>query len=156
MKLSWLPSSLLFSGLMFGGSLVWGAAINCQPEGTDTSVEYGDTVSCEFEQDGDLDVFRFDGSAGDQPLIQVAAQDFFTPVYVYLYDAQGGLLQYGSDWNTTRITGYDLPKDGRYTIIAGSDNSHSYTLEQRCPISLKGKPLTVAAARAHRALARPV
>jgi hypothetical protein len=51
--------------MSFTGGQVFAESINCQPEGSDTPVQYGDSVTCDSESIGDFDVFHFLGSVGD-------------------------------------------------------------------------------------------
>jgi hypothetical protein len=148
MKKLLLSSSLLFSAFV-GTSplgLVWGAAYDCEPDpGSDTLVEYGDTVSCVFDFGGDTDVLRFVGNAGDQPFLRLSytrnASD------IYLYDPQGRLVAKSASAVPT-ISGVALPQDGLYTIVASATQTTggSYTLELPCisgPCTINAPPNTV-------------
>jgi hypothetical protein len=46
----------------------------CSAEPTDMLIEYGDIVTCEISPVGDLDLFRFEGQAGERVVGQVAPQ----------------------------------------------------------------------------------
>ena len=108
------------------------APVDCDPDpGTDMLLTYSDSVSCVFETSSDIDVFRFQGNAGDQPIIQLVS-----PVAsISLFDPQGAPLFTTPTTRTARINTVILPETGVYTIVAtahiNADN-WDYTLELPC------------------------
>ena len=71
---------LVFSGQAMG--------YQCSSEPTDDLIKYGDTVTCTIDPIGDIDKFRFPGSAGDTVAVQATRQGGGTPC-VELFDPDG-------------------------------------------------------------------
>jgi murein DD-endopeptidase MepM/ murein hydrolase activator NlpD len=71
---------------------------------------------------GDVDFFRFDGTAGQQVAFDVDAQSLGSALdpYLYLYDASGGLIVGQDDEvpyeQIDPRLGYTLPQDGSYYL----------------------------------------
>ena len=108
------------------------APVDCEPDpGTDMLLTYSDSVSCVFETSSDIDVFRFQGNAGDQPIIQLVSP----LASISLFDPQGVLLRTTATTRTVRIDNIMLPETGVYTIVATAHLNAAdweYTLELPC------------------------
>ena len=107
------------------------APVDCDPDpGTDMMLIYSDSVSCVFETSSDMDVYRFQAKAGDQPFIQLVSPS----ATIRLFDPQGALLATHGG-TTARINTVILPETGVYTIVATAwpnAENWDYTLELPC------------------------
>ena len=135
-KITSLSTIILIVNLGFS-SLAAADAVLCEPDpGTDMLLEYGDSVACVFEESADVDVYRFVGSAGDQPFIQLSTTGSAAMI---LYDPQGVLLERTIRTDVTNISRVILENDGIHTIVVGASDradNWEYTLELPC---LSGK-----------------
>ena len=108
------------------------APIDCDPDpGTNMLLTYSDSVSCVFETASDIDVFRFQASAGDRPIIQLVSPG----ATISLFGPQGALLDVTGFSATARIDSIILFETGVYTIVATASataDNWVYTLELPC------------------------
>ncbi len=125
----------LFASLFCAHGIV-GAATEVEPNDTQAQAQVlvitstGATVSAMMgtgpgAATSDLDVYAFDGKAGDVPSIMVISDGTWDSA-VYLYDSAGFILDSNDDavslnpgsFSTldSRIDSYRLPSDGRYYI----------------------------------------
>ncbi|MFW5772720.1 MAG: PPC domain-containing protein, partial [Phototrophicaceae bacterium] len=95
------------------------------------TISYGETVTGDLQND-EGDRWTFTGSAGDIVTIALDSDDF--DAYLELFDAADNVLTSDDDGGgslNSLITGYALPADGTYTILArgfGSSARGAYTL----------------------------
>ncbi|WP_256296101.1 PPC domain-containing protein [Haloarchaeobius salinus] len=103
--------------------------IDLPVEGEATRIEYGATVSGELTADtpsdpqfeGHYEPYTFVGSAGD--IVHISMNSPGGDTYLYLLDEQGNVLEENDDDATSlnsAITGFELPSDGGYVILAAS------------------------------------
>jgi hypothetical protein len=107
-------------------------AVDCEPDpGTNMLIEYSDSISCVFEGESDLDVYRFVGNAGDRPFISLVSPNG----RIILTDPSGTELKDSTFLATARIDSVTLTEDGIHTITAqahpNADN-WDYILELPC------------------------
>jgi hypothetical protein len=107
-------------------------AVNCEPDpGTNMLIVYSDSVSCVFEGESDIDVYRFVGNTGDQPFISLVSPNG----RIILTEPSGTQLKATSFLSTARIDSVTLTEDGIHTIVAeahpNADN-WDYILELPC------------------------
>ena len=81
-----------------------------------TRVSYGNEVTTEITPSGDVDIFTFEGKAGDVALIAVT-HDWSCYALVELLDSQGNsVAKSGQQCNLSRMTP-TLPADGKYQVV---------------------------------------
>jgi hypothetical protein len=110
-------------------------------EGEATRIEYGASVSGELtasassdpQFEGHYQPYTFVGSAGD--VVQISMTSPGGDPYLFLLDEQGNVLEENDDSNglNSAISGFELPDDGGYVILAGS---FSDTLDFEYQLSL--------------------
>jgi hypothetical protein len=104
---------------------------DAQPEDTPepevSDIYYGETASGYLE-DGDIDIWRFEGQSGDVVTITLASTDEAFDPYLALAEGDPDNTYASNDdadiaghWDyDAQIAEYDLPYDGTYYILAGS------------------------------------
>lgn len=88
---------------------------DCDPEPTiGMVIDYQMSIDCDFHEVGDLDTYHFQGSAGDQPYIQVRGAG---SKRLFLRGPNNENV-YTDNWCTTQcISNEVLPETGTYTIM---------------------------------------
>ncbi|WP_440988586.1 PPC domain-containing protein [Haloarchaeobius baliensis] len=102
--------------------------IDLPVEGEATRIEYGASVSGELtgsapsdpQFEGYYQPYTFVGSAGD--VVQISMTSPGGDPYLFLLDEQGNVLEENDDADglNSAISGFELPSDGGYVILAGS------------------------------------
>ena len=92
---------------------------------------------------GDLDVWTFDGEAGDSVTILMAASGILHDPQVELHGPDGSVLtSVHSDGDSVTISAYVLPSGGLYSIVCRSwDGDH--TLAYGVSLFISGQPLVL-------------
>ncbi len=90
--------------------------------GNDSLITYGQTVSGSIDIEGEFDTYTFLGSQCDSVTIRMTegSSSIRISPAVELYDPDGTLLISESNSVQAQV-GFDLSKNGQYTIIAGED-----------------------------------
>ncbi len=131
-------SSLLFLGLSaltFTGNLTFQKPAyaeelkECDPEPTDTILNYWDRLTCSLEQSGDSDIFRLEGTAGDRIIVSFSGRNGRR---VEVIDPKGNTLDsknsYGVRFELT------LEQTGTYTFVVSAGATGEYLIEVTCVI----------------------
>ncbi len=110
------------------------AAIPCDPEPTDTSISYSEIVSCSIDLVGDVDIFRFSGTAGD--VVALLGTQVVGPgiACIQLFDPAGGSVAASCGGVSARIDA-TLGETGLYSILVFerfSTQTLDYTLAYQC------------------------
>lgn len=129
-------ATLVFACLGQAGSALAGGSIPCDPEPTDMPILYSDAVSCSIDPPGDVDIFRFLGTAGDVVTVRASRVGGGNPC-VELFDPGGGQVD---DICGASVAGIDatLGQTGLYSILASENGSSGgnqvmdYTLSYQC------------------------
>jgi len=113
------------------------APVDCAGEGNITVVQYGDSVTCTSESQGDIDTFHFVGSAGDTIHFSIYGPGGGDGRWqAELYDPDSVLLDSASASASPELDA-NLTKDGTHTVLVISTSAlpsypHEFTLEVPC------------------------
>ena len=78
------------------------------------TISYGDVVTCQIDPIGDLDAFRFNGSAGDMVVVQAASNSSYPCIEVF--DPAG--VQIASQCSFRSARGdVTLASSGQHTLL---------------------------------------
>jgi len=110
-------------------SLTGGGGVSLSVDGSPDQIGYGATVSGRLTTDspsdpsyeGYYEPYAFRGSAGD--IVQIQLRSGSGDPYLFLIDDDGTVLARNDDQGmsfNSAISGYELPEDGGYGILAGS------------------------------------
>src|SRR5215510_8455055 len=101
--------AILFLALLAGALLpvaahaaVEGRA--CETEPTDEEITYGDLITCSISPLGDSDVFRFQGTIGEQIIITATRPSGNVSPCIDLFPPSGGATPFATACNGTSIT----------------------------------------------------
>ena len=123
---------LLVAGLAHGDrALALDESIPCDPEPTDMAISYSDVVSCSIDIVGDVDIFRFSGTAGEVVTVRGSklAGGPNTAPCLELFDPQGGVVGSHCLSQGARIDAA-LAQTGTYSVLVSeffNDNTMDYT-----------------------------
>jgi len=110
--------------------------VPCTPEPTNMDITFGDIILCQIDSVGDVDVFRFEGQAGDRVFIQASRLAGGNPD-VDLRGPDGEQIAFASTTGTTARIEATLNQTGTHTIIIAErfqDGPLDYTLNIQCLI----------------------
>ncbi|NER92590.1 MAG: hypothetical protein F6J86_01785 [Symploca sp. SIO1B1] len=101
----------------------------CDPEPTNMTIHYGDRFTCDIEVDGDSDIFRIEGTAGDRIILSVSADIMKSSEVI---DPNGETIANLTTSGT--IFKLNLEKTGVYTLVVSSNNGRNgpYMVEVSC------------------------
>ncbi|RMD94996.1 MAG: hypothetical protein D6813_01145, partial [Calditrichaeota bacterium] len=99
-------------------------------------VKYGDNIKASIDLIGEIDIYNFEGNAGDMVVIQMASKKNNFGSQIELLGPDGKLMAsdstfYGGALGLARIEGIRLPSSGKYTIKAmeqKNDQTGDYNL----------------------------
>jgi len=120
------------------------ALLNATVAYSQQHVGYGDIVSGTISVSGEVDVYTFDGVAGEQALLRMSETGGggpFVPTLEVFDCAGSSVLRQGHDWQVEmRLT---LPCTGTYTVLASDNDVHpgSYTLFLQRIVNPVGAPV---------------
>jgi hypothetical protein len=136
-------ATLVFATLtQTGPVLALDESIPCDPEPTEMAISYSDAVSCSIDVLGDVDLFRFSGTAGDVITLLGSRLSGGIPC-VELFDPAGGPAGSHCSNQGARINA-TLGQTGLYSILVSelsNDNTMDYTLvvERVAPPSISAR-----------------
>ncbi|KPJ60115.1 MAG: hypothetical protein AMJ46_08395 [Latescibacteria bacterium DG_63] len=112
-----LLSAGLFGTLWFSAGL---STVACAaPAAGDTAdISYGDYVEAIIGLDEEVDLFRFEGLAGDSVIIQMHRVSGALSPQLELFAPNDSLVQEASGTSHETIVDYSLPYSGTYTLLA--------------------------------------
>ncbi|MGE5827382.1 MAG: choice-of-anchor D domain-containing protein [Micromonosporaceae bacterium] len=120
----------------------------CQPEPTDEEIFYGDVITCDISPQGDSDVFRFQGTTGEQVFATTVRPSGYVSPCVQLFRPSGGTPFASACTATGKVftVGGTLDETGLWTVTVvdgGSPNVGPYTLvlDRLAPASPAGEPV---------------
>jgi len=121
----------------------------CETEPTDEEITYGDLITCSVSPLGDSDVFRFQGTTGEQIIITATRPSGNVSPCIDLYPPSGGATPFATACNGTSITftvQATLNETGLWTINihdGGAPNAGPYTfvLDRLAPASPAAEPV---------------
>ncbi|WP_440988587.1 PPC domain-containing protein [Haloarchaeobius baliensis] len=110
-------------------SLTGGGGVSLPVDGSPEHIDYGASVSGRLttdspsdpEYEGHYEPYTFRGSAGD--IVRIRLRSSTGDPYLFLIDDEGTLLAANDDDSmsfNSAISGFELPEDGGYGILAGS------------------------------------
>jgi hypothetical protein len=108
----------------------------CDPEPTDMTLTYKDpTINCAIDAIADVDLFRFQASAGDSVRIVLSETGLFAePCFEVRDPTNAVVVPTQCDFSSTQ-TDFDVVTSGRHTIIvseSGNDEGATYDLTLLC------------------------
>jgi len=125
----WIVASLVLMTIAAPGASA--QQLQCAAEPTDMVIAYGQTVSCAIDTVGDVDVFRFQGAAGERIRLHAIKQSTssFPAACLELFDPVGAKIfsGCGAAATTTRT----LAATGTYVAVigeAGQDQTLAYAI----------------------------
>ncbi|MGB8889371.1 MAG: carboxypeptidase-like regulatory domain-containing protein [Candidatus Korobacteraceae bacterium] len=139
-----MKSAMMMSALMLGVCLLFSAAATaqegmpCTPDPVDMFIMYGNLISCSFDQPGIVDLYRFDGTAGQRIIIEAeGANPCIELVGVTTACGNGG-----QHWIDTVLTTTQEYTIRVYDYYAGNTGSYDLDLESVVPPSPNGRQMT--------------
>ena len=134
--------------LLGNASIVWGAAetaVPCLPEPQETPLSYGQIAECQINPVGDVDLFTFQGTAGEivsiLPIAIVGVNN--VAVGIELRSPSGGLLASGGRIEfTLTVSGTHRIRASEYYGVAAT---YRLSLERRRPASPSARVLSYGA-----------
>ncbi|UCF78197.1 MAG: T9SS type A sorting domain-containing protein [Candidatus Eiseniibacteriota bacterium] len=115
--LSCLLLALLLGALSVSGGAV-AAAYGAPAAGDTTVISYGDYVEAIIGLDGEVDVYLFDGLAGDSVTIQMHLVSGTLTPRMKLFAPNDSLVKDAGGTTHTTIVDYSLPYSGTYKLLA--------------------------------------
>jgi len=104
----------------------------CDPEPTNMTINYGDRFTCNLEVDGDSDIFRIQGTAGDRIILSVSTDT--SPKLAEVIAPNGETIAEKS--SSGIIFNLSLEKTGVYTLVVSTSQYSSskgpYMVEVSC------------------------
>ena len=106
--------------------------MDCDPEPTDMNIAYGEFMTggnCAIGSGGDVDLFRFNGTAGDFVLLSLgdgSGSPFEDPCFEVRDPTNQIVVPNGCPSNTNkRVVEFLLPSSGSYLILVREDSNNS-------------------------------
>jgi len=107
-------------------------------EGNDVTIFYGEIYACKIETPGDIDAFRFSGTAGDFIRIQLSGYNFsFNAAEAEIFD-NGIPPNSITKFKANNSFDFTIEETGRqYTLLVsetGNDSTIGYTVSLQCVV----------------------
>ncbi len=100
----------------------------CVAEPGEMTIAFGDLINCDITPVGDVDIYRFQGSAGQTVRVQLTQRTGPGTPYFEIYDPTDVRIAYGGSWNAAIVAqDVKLTGTGTYTIRV-ADVSYDQTM----------------------------